>query len=82
MSERGDVLVGEVVSRDIKNIDRMATVADAILAMTASKVTVIAIYLGNPGLVLERRSSLAAAPSALGDLKHGLGILWGPLLEQ
>jgi hypothetical protein len=80
MSERGDVLVGEVMSRDIKNIDRMATVADAILAMTASKVTVIAIYLGHPGLVLERRSSLAAAPSALGDLKHGLGILWGPPL--
>jgi hypothetical protein len=39
MSERGDVLVGEVMSRDIKNIDSMATVADAIMAMKAAKMS-------------------------------------------
>ena len=43
MSERGDVLVGEVMSRDIKNIDSMATVADAILAMKAAKVSSLVV---------------------------------------
>jgi len=49
MSERGDVLIGEIMSRDIKNIDSMATVADAIMAMKAAKVSSLVVDRRDPG---------------------------------
>ena len=49
MSKRGDILVGDVMSRDVKHIDSMATVADAILAMKTANVSSLAVERRDPG---------------------------------
>ena len=48
MSKRGDILVGEVMTREVKHIDRMATVAEAIMAMKAANVSSLAVERRDP----------------------------------
>jgi predicted transcriptional regulator len=49
MSKRGDIPVGDVMSREVKHIDSMATVADAIVAMKAANVSSLAVERRDPG---------------------------------
>jgi signal-transduction protein with cAMP-binding, CBS, and nucleotidyltransferase domain len=48
MTKRGDIRVGEVMTREVKHIDRMATVSDAIVEMKAANVSSLAVERRDP----------------------------------